>query len=182
MPYTKEELRKYVDELKPLNEQPIPKSPSDKQRSPLQSGLIGMAQGATFGFGDEAVARLESIRSGRPYEEVLKESKAMFRGASEQNPVSYIGGEIAGGIAPALIPTGATQATAGARIAAKLAASTPVQAFKGAGMGALAGLGYSEGETAGEIAFFFFFWLSHPTYSNPSSRHSCKFLLLHLIP
>jgi hypothetical protein len=151
MPYTKEELRKYVDELQPVSEQPSLPSNQPK-RSMLQSGLIGMAQGATFGFGDEAVARLESIRSGRPYEEVLKESKAMFRGASEQNPASYIGGELVGGIAPALIPTGATQATAGARIAAKVAASTPVQAFKGAGMGALAGLGYSEGETAGEIA------------------------------
>jgi hypothetical protein len=123
------------------------KSPSDKQRSPLQSGLIGMAQGATFGFGDEAVARLESIRSGRPYEEVLQESKAMFRGASEQNPVSYIGGEIAGGIAPALVtpvtaPRGLAQATV------PLARSIGL----GAGTGVLSGLGYSEGETAGEIA------------------------------
>jgi hypothetical protein len=160
MPKPKYDIKALADEYEKkvsqmdsqITSKPTPTSPSYKQRSPLQSGLIGMAQGATFGFGDEAVARLESIRSGRPYEEVLKESKAMFRGASEQNPVSYIGGEIAGGIAPALIPTGATQATAGARIAAKLAASTPSQALKGAGIGALAGLGYSEGETAGEIA------------------------------
>ena len=147
MPYTKEELKKYVDELKPLNEQPTPTSPSDKKRTPLQSGLIGMAQGATFGFGDEAVARLESIRSGRPYEEVLQESRAMFRGASEQNPVSYIGGEIAGGIAPALV-TPVTAPRGLAQAAVPLARSVGL----GAGTGALSGLGYSDGETAGEIA------------------------------
>ena len=129
------------------SESQAPKSPSDKQRSMLQSGLIGMAQGATFGFGDEAVARLESIRSGRPYEEVLQESKAMFRKASEQNPASYIGGELVGGIAPALVtpvtaPRGLAQATV------PLARSIGL----GAGTGALSGLGFSEGETAGEIA------------------------------
>jgi hypothetical protein len=146
MPYTKEELRKYVDELQPVSEQPSLPSNQPK-RSPLQSGLIGMAQGATFGFGDEAVARLESIRSGRPYEEVLQESKAMFRGASEQNPVSYIGGEIAGGIAPALV-TPVTAPRGLAQAAVPLARSIGL----GAGTGALSGLGYSEGETAGEIA------------------------------
>jgi hypothetical protein len=147
MPYTKEELKKYVDELKPLNEQPTPTSPSDKKRTPLQSGLIGMAQGATFGFGDEAVARLESIRSGRPYEEVLQESKGMFRGASEQNPASYIGGELVGGIAPALV-TPVTAPRGLAQAAVPLARSIGL----GAGTGVLSGLGYSEGETAGEIA------------------------------
>lgn len=114
-------------------------SSNQPKRSPLQSGLIGMAQGATFGFGDEAVARLESIRSGRPYEEVLQESKAMFKGASEQNPVSYLAGEIGSGLA---LPIG--QAATGAKLGRL--------AIAGAGTGALSGLGYSEGETAGEIA------------------------------
>lgn len=121
---------RYVSESQPSNQ---------PKRSPLQSGLIGMAQGATFGFGDEAVARLESIRSGRPYEEVLQESKAMFKGASEQNPVSYLAGEIGSGIA---LPIG--QAATGAKLGRL--------AIAGAGTGALSGLGYSEGETAGEIA------------------------------
>lgn len=138
MPYTKEELRKYVDELQPISSQPSLPSNQPK-RSPLQSGLMGIAQGATFGFGDEAVARLESIRSGRPYEEVLQESKAMFKGASEQNPASYLAGEIGSGIA---LPIG--QAATGAKLGRL--------AIAGAGTGALSGLGYSEGKTAGEIA------------------------------
>ena len=125
-------------------ERPSPTSPSDKQRSPLQSALIGASKGATFGFGERAIAKLESIRSGRPYEDVLQEARGMYDQASEQNPISYLAGEFLGGIAPALIPTGATQATAGASLARL--------AIAGAGTGALSGLGYSRGETAGEVA------------------------------
>ena len=121
---------RFVSESQPSNQ---------PKRSPLQSGLMGIAQGATFGFGDEAVARLESIRSGRPYEEVLQESKAMFKGASEQNPVSYLAGEIGSGIA---LPIG--QAATGASLGRL--------AIAGAGTGALSGLGYSEGQDIGEIA------------------------------
>jgi hypothetical protein len=119
--------------------QPTPTSPSDKPRSPLQSAMIGMSQGATFGLGDEAIARLESIRSGRPYEDVLKEAKGMYSSASEQNPASYLTGEIGAGIAA---PIG--QAATGAKLGRL--------AIAGAGTGALSGLGYSEGETAGEVA------------------------------
>ena len=116
---------------------------TEPKRSPLQSALIGASQGITFGGADEAIAKLESIRSGRPYEEVLKEAKAMYRGASEQNPVSYTTGELAGGIGTAFVP-GMGQATTGANLGRL--------AVIGAGTGALSGLGYSEGETAGEIA------------------------------
>lgn len=138
MPYTKEELRKYVDELQPVS-QPTPTSPSDKQRSPLQSGLMGVSQGATFGLADEAIARLESIRTGRSYEDVLQEAKGMYKQASEQNPASYLTGEIGAGV---VAPIG--QAVTGAKLG-RLATI-------GAGTGALSGLGYSEGKTAGEIA------------------------------
>lgn len=138
MPYTKEELRKYVDELQPVN-QPTPTSPSDKQRSPLQSGLMGISQGATFGLADEAIARLESIRSGRSYEDVLQEAKGMYKQASEQNPASYLIGEIGAGV---VAPIG--QAATGAKLG-RLATI-------GAGTGALSGLGYSEGQNIGEVA------------------------------
>lgn len=126
--------RKYIQTSTPQTE---------PKRSMLQSGLIGASQGITMGFGDEAIARLESIRSGRPYEEVLQEARSMYRGAQEQNPASYITGELAGGIAPAFIP-GIGQAATGTKLG-RLAAM-------GAGTGALSGLGYSEGQTAGEIA------------------------------
>jgi hypothetical protein len=119
--------------------QPTPTSPSDKQRSALGSGMMGLSQGATFGLADEARARLESIRSGRPYEDVLQEAKGMYRQASEQNPASYLTGEIGAGVAT---PIG--QAATGAKLGRL--------AIAGAGTGALSGLGYSEGKTAGEVA------------------------------
>lgn len=121
--------------------QPSPSGANQPKRSMLQSGLIGAAQGATFGLADEAIAKLESIRSGRPYEEVLQESRAMFKGASEQNPVSYTGGEIASGIAPAIVTGGGSAPLSLGRTAAI-----------GAGTGALSGLGFSEGQNIGEIA------------------------------
>jgi len=138
---TSEDLAK-LDRIKKkyqTTSQPTPTSLSDKQRSPLQSGLMGISQGATFGLADEAIARLESIRSGRTYEDVLQEAKGMYKQASEQNPASYLTGEIGAGV---VAPIG--QAATGAKLG-RLATI-------GAGTGALSGLGYSEGKTAGEIA------------------------------
>ena len=120
-------------------QQPTPTSDSDKQRSTLQSGLMGISQGATFGLADEAIARLESIRSGRSYEDVLQEAKGMYKQASEQNPASYLTGEIGAGV---VAPIG--QAVTGAKLG-RLATI-------GAGTGALSGLGYSEGKDIGEVA------------------------------
>jgi len=113
------------------------------QVSKTESALRGGAQGLSFGFADEATARLESITKDVPYEKALEETRAAYRQAQEANPITYTGSEIAGGVLPALIP-GVGQATAGASLG-RLAAI-------GAGTGALSGLGYSEGETAGQIA------------------------------
>jgi hypothetical protein len=63
----------------------------------------------------------------------------MYKQASEQNPASYLTGEIGAGIAA---PIG--QAATGAKLGRL--------AIAGAGTGALSGLGYSEGKTAGEVA------------------------------
>jgi len=119
--------------------QPTSSTPSERPRSALQSGLIGASRGATFGLADEAIARLESIRSGRPYEEVLQEARGMYKSASEQNPASYLTGEIGAGVAA---PIG--QVATGAKLG-RLAAM-------GAGTGALSGLGYSEGQDIGQVA------------------------------
>jgi len=136
--YSIEELNEYVSNLKPSS-QPTPSTPSERPRSALQSGLIGASRGATFGLADEAIARLESIRSGRPYEEVLQEARGMYKSASEQNPGSYLTGEIGAGVAA---PIG--QVATGAKLG-RLATI-------GAGTGALSGLGYSEGQDIGEVA------------------------------
>lgn len=113
------------------------------QVSKTESALRGGAQGLSFGFADEATARLESITKDIPYEEALKETRAAYRQAQEANPVTYTGSEFAGGALTSLIP-GIGQAATGAKLG-RLAAI-------GAGTGALSGLGFSEGETAGQIA------------------------------
>jgi len=136
-------LKKQREKLNELS-QSQPTQPTPPQVSQLESAIRGGAQGVSLGFADEATARLESLTKGIPYEQALEETRAKYRQAQEANPVTYTGSEIAGGILPGLIPTGATQATAGANLA-RLAAI-------GAGTGALSGLGFSEGKTAGEIA------------------------------
>ena len=138
---TSEDLAK-LDRIKKKYQtvsQPTPPTPSEKPRSPLQSGLIGASRGATFGLADEAIARLESIRSGRPYEDILQEARGMYKSASEQNPASYLTGEIGAGVAA---PIG--QAATGAKLGRL--------AITGAGTGALSGLGYSEGQDVGQVA------------------------------
>jgi len=135
--FTPEELEKYVSNLKPSSQPPPP------QVSKTESALRGGAQGVSFGFADEATARLESIMKGVPYEQALEESRQAYRQAQEANPITYTGSEIAGGVLPALIP-GVGQAATGAKLGRL--------ALMGAGTGALSGLGMSEGETVGEIA------------------------------
>jgi hypothetical protein len=132
-----------LDKIK-VESQPTPTTPSDKPRSPLQSAMIGASRGATFGLAPKIIAGLESTRSKftnepRSYEDVLQEATGMYRSASEQNPASYLAGEIGAGVAA---PIG--QAATGAKLGRL--------AIAGAGTGALSGLGYSEGETAGQVA------------------------------
>lgn len=138
MPYTKEELKKYVDELQPVSQQPYP-----PEVSKTESAIRGGAQGLSFGFADEATARLESILKNKPYEEALQETRSAYKQAQEANPITYTGSEIVGGIAPTFIP-GIGQAATGAKLG-RLATI-------GAGTGALSGLGYSEGKDIGEVA------------------------------
>lgn len=125
-----------------ISEKNKPK-PSPSQVSPVESAIRGGAQGLSMGFADEATARLESILKGVPYEQALQESRQAYKQAQEANPVTYTGSEIVGGVAPAFIP-GIGQAATGTKLG-RLAAM-------GAGTGALSGLGFSEGQTVGEIA------------------------------
>lgn len=146
----KEELKKL--RLQKLDEKFAQSQPMQQQQSSTinppqvskaESALRGGAQGLSFGFADEATARLESIMKGVEYEKALKESRQAYRQAQEANPITYTGSEIAGGVLPALIP-GVGQAATGAKLGRL--------ALMGAGTGALSGLGMSEGETVGEIA------------------------------
>ena len=149
--YSIEELNEYVSNLKPSS-QPTPTTPSEEAtRSPLQSGLIGASRGATFGLADEAIARLESIRSGRPYEDVLQEARGMYKSASEQNPASYLAGEIGAGVATPIGPSASLVKMGRSGLAAPVTSLGKLTGI-GAGTGALSGLGYSEGQDVGQVA------------------------------
>lgn len=129
--------------------QETPQTPPPSQVSPVESAIRGGAQGATFGGIDEATALLRNLAGRTPllpeksYEQALQESRQAYRQAQEANPITYTGSEFAGGALTSLIPV-LGQAATGAKLG-RLAAM-------GAGSGALSGLGYSEGQTVGEIA------------------------------
>lgn len=103
-----------------------------------ESFLRGAAQGGTFGFADEGTALLESLLSQKSYDQSLAESRANYKAAEEENPLTYMGGTFAGGMAVPLPGAGT--------------ASIGKLALQGAGIGALSGLGSSERDlTKGDL-------------------------------
>ena len=140
---------------------------SDSQQPPppevslTESALRGGAQGLSFGFADEATARLESITKGIPYEQALQESRAAYKQAQEANPITYTGSEIAGGVLPAFVPGGviakAGQLVSKIPLAGKaiqsLSAMSPLAkgVLLGGTTGAVTGLGMSEGQDIREV-------------------------------
>lgn len=108
-------------------------APASPQVSQLESGLRGLAQGATMGFSDELTAGGEHLLTGKPYEQALAESRANYAAAKESNPKTYLASEVGGGLA-ASFATGLGEAGL----------------VKSAAQGALSGLGYSTAETSGD--------------------------------
>ena len=119
-------------------------------RSRLASAAHGAADVGTFGFGDELASYLGSAITGDPREQVLAEMRGMQRQAQEDNPGSYLAGQIGGGIAQGagLVAGGLSPAAhainAGWRLPGVMAAS----GVEGGILGALHGAG--AGETADE--------------------------------
>ena len=125
-----------------------------------------IAQGLTFGFADEAEAKLRSLYDPREYEEILNEIRGSLDQYSEAYPKSSLGYELSGAALPALLATiwsggGAAPVIFG-RLAAKLPkavtniiGTTAPKTLIGAGLtgatqGAVTGIG--KGETATERA------------------------------
>lgn len=121
--------------------------------SQLESGLRGVAQGATLGFSDEIAGGLEALKDvaltdkqfsdlEQLYLKHRDESRKANKLAQEQNPISYGAGEVGGSLATAVVPglNTAKLGTLGARVAAN------------AGLGAVAGLGMSDADNAAELA------------------------------
>jgi hypothetical protein len=63
-----------------------------------EAALRGAAQGATFGFADEAEAGLRSLKEDRPYKEVLNEVRSEYDIAEREQPVASLLGNIGGGV------------------------------------------------------------------------------------
>jgi len=112
--------------------------------SSLESGLRGLAQGASLGLADEltgaAEAGLEAAKKVdvssllKDYERYRDETRKLYKQAQEADPSLYGVGEVAGALGSGLaMPVGR-----GASLAAKVA--------EGAGLGGLAGFGASEAE------------------------------------
>lgn len=105
---------------------------------------------ATFGFGDELASYLGSVITGDPREQVLSEIRGVQSQAQADNPWSYMGGQLAGGVAQGagLVAGGLSPAAhainAGWRLPGVMAAS----GVEGGILGALHGAG--AGETADE--------------------------------
>ena len=121
------------------------------KNSEMESGLRGAAQGASFGFADELTGLGEALYNkvqGNPgalkalYQRYRDESRGNYKQASEDNPLSFAGGEMAGGIGTLLIP--GLGAAKGAQAIGKLA-------MRGAAEGAAFGAGASEADNIGDL-------------------------------
>lgn len=110
--------------------------------SQLESGVRGLAQGASLGFADEATAGLESLFTDKTYQDALKESRDNYHAAEKANPATYMTGNVAGAVGTAFIP-GLNVAKAGT-FAGRLGTA--------ALGGGLTGLGNSEAADAKDLA------------------------------
>lgn len=157
-----EETPKAAFDPKKFLAEDLPKAAFDpkaflKKYSPtvtgLESGLRGLAQGASLGFADELTGGLEAASDtvfggrklsdfGDTYKVRRDESREQYKGAQEANPGIYQGAEIGGAIGTAFVPgLGMLNAAKGAQLGAVVG--------KGALQGALTGLGGTEEEGVG---------------------------------
>lgn len=119
--------------------------------SQLESGLRGAAQGIGMGFADETTGGLEALWNkvkgdprafGDLYKQYRDESRSNYNAAEEANPITYGGGQIAGGVGSLLIP--GLNVAKGAGLAAT--------AGKAALQGGLTGIGSSEADDLSGLA------------------------------
>lgn len=133
--------------LKYTKSEPKQQIPQSVARTALDQGL----QGGTFGFADEVTDRIgagiASLATGEGYNDLLKEARGMskerLQQQMEQNPVTSIASNLAGGLL-----TGGAGATtkAGGTVANSLrTGNTAARIAKGAAAGAVSGGLYGAG-------------------------------------
>ncbi len=137
---------------KPAASTSVAKPPAARPEA-LLPGYGGQAlQGLSFGFSDEAIARLRSAMGGGEYEDLVKAEREGLRKFAEANPVSSQIAEIGGAIAPALVTGGTSLLPSAARtalpkVATKMVGTQPTIARTtalGTGSGALSAVGTSD--------------------------------------
>lgn len=130
--------------------------------SKTESGARGGLQGLTFGFGDELAGVANALTSDSPLSEGYRYGRDAERDANDaskkENPKTYLGGEVAGGLASAMIPGGILAKVGGrgaasvARVLPRLAPLATRAVATGAAAGALGGLGGSKADSLGGAA------------------------------
>lgn len=137
---------------KPAGEREMPSEAA--MRSPLgnlpqsrsQSFGQGFADTGGMGFADEAGALIGSTLTGNSYGDVLKEMRDIRAGAQEQNPGSFLAGQVTGAVAPAVTGGAAPGILTGvARSGAGLGTRMGVGSAGGALTGGVYGFGSGEG-------------------------------------
>lgn len=121
------------------------------------SAALGASDTATFGFGDEMASHLGSALTGTPREQVLAEMRGMQGQAQQQNPGSYLSGQIAGGVAqgvasgPATLSARAAGSALLPRVAAGVADGAIFGGLYGAGSGTDANSRMTEAAKSGQM-------------------------------
>jgi len=112
---------------------------SQPQVGRLEATARGALQGGTLGWSDEAIAKAESLATKKSYEQALAEARASNQAAKAAHPNYYLGGEMGGGVATALVPG--------------LGAASVLGKIGMAGaLGAAGGLGYSTATEPTQLA------------------------------
>ena len=136
-----------------------------------ESAIRGAVQGATFGFADEiqggALGAIEAFKSGgalsfkEAYEQQRDQARERYKLAQQENPMSYLGGQVVGGIGGSALTPGAGMLGLGAKAAnmiggvgktANIARGIVGAGIAGAGSGALSAAGESEAKDVKGIA------------------------------
>lgn len=112
-----------------------------KDKGALHAALGGALQGMTLSFGDELMARALSLHPQIDYDKALPYIRGDMERSRADHKVASIGGEVAGGVAGALLTPIGRIGTGAATLAGNIGRG----AATGAGLGFVSGFGNSEG-------------------------------------
>lgn len=115
----------------------------------LESFARGALQDVTFGMADEALGGIKSVFSDKTYEQERDAIREANDIAQEANPMTYMGGGVAGSLATAALPVVGLAGKVRTGLTSGLVGRS---AMVGAVQGGLGGLGYSREENAADIA------------------------------